>query len=85
MTTRFNGACGLVTDGEEAFVIDSPDETDRLADCLERLMDDALRRSAGEKARALAERNGMEDYYQRIIKVFEEVVAEKTESLPRNG
>ena len=82
VTTRFNGASGLMTDGEEGFVIDSPDEIDRLAGCLAQLMDGEVRRSAGEKARALAEKNGMEDYYQHIMKIFEEVVAEKSGPLP---
>lgn len=82
VTTRFNGASYLMTDREEGFVLDSPDQIDRMADCLHRLMDESLRRGMGQNARALAEKHGMEGYYQRIVRVFEEVVAERDQQQP---
>ena len=77
VTTRFNGVSYLITEGEDGFVLDSPDQIDRLAQCLSRLMDEALRTSMGRNARSLAEKHGMDGYYQRIVRVFEDVVAER--------
>ncbi len=82
VTTRCNGASGLMTDGEQGFVIESPEQIDRMTDCLEKLMDESLRDTMGSKARALAEANGMDRYYERIVRVFEEIIgqARPTES-----
>ena len=73
ITTRFNGASGLMTDGEEGFVLDRPDDIGRFAECLRTLVSQPFRQVAGVKARALAEANSMDAYYSRIIEVFEQV------------
>ncbi len=52
VTTRQNGAGELLTEGEDGFVIDSPWNTEQLADRLERLVSDGeLRRRMGRNAR----------------------------------
>jgi len=77
VTTRCNGASGLMTDGEQGLLIDSPDQIDAMADALERLMDREARDPMGRSALALALRHDMGDYYERIVRVFEDVVAER--------
>ncbi len=73
ITTRFNGASGLMADGEEGFVLDRPNDISRFAECLRAFTSQPFRQVAGVKARVLAEANSMDHYYHRIVDVFEQV------------
>ena len=56
ITTRFNGAADLMTDGQEGFVLDDPRDTTALTDRFQRLADPATRQRCAAAARRLAER-----------------------------
>jgi UDP-glucose:(heptosyl)LPS alpha-1,3-glucosyltransferase len=77
ITTRFNGASELMADGREGFIIDSPDQTDRLADAMTRLMDADLRRPMGEAARPAVQEYSLARNFREMMAVFEKVKARK--------
>jgi UDP-glucose:(heptosyl)LPS alpha-1,3-glucosyltransferase len=77
ITTRFNGAGDLVADGREGFLIDSPDEIDRLADALGRLLDPDLRRTMGAAARPAVQEHSLQRNFRDMMAVFEKVRARK--------
>lgn len=43
ISTRFNGACEIMTDGIHGFVLENPTDVDSLARAIQRLLDPALR------------------------------------------
>ncbi|MEW6359768.1 MAG: glycosyltransferase family 4 protein [Planctomycetota bacterium] len=77
ITTRQNGSGEILTEGKEGFVIDTPKDVDAMADRIRRLGDDEFRRSAGRAARALAEQHSIERNYRDVMRVYEDVLAEK--------
>ena len=78
ITTKLNGAGGIVTDGKEGFVVDNPRDISTLADRIHQLFDDKAREASSRAARKLAERYPMERNFQEMLKVFQEVVAQKS-------
>jgi len=77
VTTRFNGASELMEDGREGVVLDSPEETDRLADALGRLLDADRRRRMGAAGRETAEQHPIERNVREMTAVFETAAARK--------
>jgi len=73
VTTAFNGAGELITEGIEGFVVPRPDSPNELADRMESLLDPIARRRMGQAARALAERNTWLKHYRAIEELLEEV------------
>jgi len=71
ITSRFNGAAELLTDGQEGYLLDSPRQTGMLAVLMERLTDPARRRDMGPAARALAEQHTLEANHEGILDVYE--------------
>lgn len=82
ITTRYNGAGERIADGQEGYVIDSPDDVEALADRIERLADPAHRRACAERApRAVAECT-MRRHADRVMSLYQEVVRG---GLPQSG
>lgn len=79
ITTRFNGTSELMTDGLEGFVIDTPRDTEALAERMLRLFDADLRLKMGAEARRLAEQHTLERNFEEIMTVFEKAVRLKEE------
>lgn len=77
ITTACNGAGELMTNGREGFVIGSPDETDRLANALDRLTDDAARRAMAHQAAILGREQSFENHVKRLVELFEEVARKR--------
>ena len=75
ITSRFNGAGELMTDGIEGFVLDDPANDALLADRLRMLLDPATRGAAGLAARRTALRHSWERNCREIVAVYEEVAA----------
>ncbi len=78
ITTKSNGAGGIITDGREGFVVDDPREISTLADRIHRLFDDKVREESSRAARDLAEQYPMERNFEGMLKVFQEVAAQKS-------
>ncbi|GMU23405.1 MAG: hypothetical protein AMXMBFR13_34830 [Phycisphaerae bacterium] len=74
ITTRFNGAAERIEDGREGYVIDSPEDTAGLADCIGRLQDDEHRRACAQRAPQAVEGCSMRRHAERVRELYEEIV-----------
>ncbi|HUU30562.1 MAG TPA: glycosyltransferase family 4 protein [Phycisphaerae bacterium] len=77
ITTRFNGAAELMEDGREGFLLDAPDQTDRLAEAMKRLLDPALRARLGAAARLAVEPYSIQRNFREMMAVLERAAALK--------
>ncbi|MCI0640890.1 MAG: glycosyltransferase family 4 protein [Gemmataceae bacterium] len=77
ITTRYNGACELFTDGKEGLVIADPHDHEQLAGCLEQMLDKRRRQAMSQAARQAAERWTFEDHYRKLLQVLQTVVVRK--------
>jgi UDP-glucose:(heptosyl)LPS alpha-1,3-glucosyltransferase len=72
VTTRFNGAGELLTDGVDGFVLGDPADHEALAGRLSALLDADLRRRMGAAARQLALRHTLQRNSDEILAVYRE-------------
>ncbi len=77
ITTAFNGASEVMTDGREGFIIETPDAVDVLAGRIKDLSSCDLRRRMGESALSLRERVSMARHVKELNEVFVELAAQK--------
>ena len=77
VTTRSNGAAELMADGRDGFLVDSPRDTDRLADAMARLMDPDLRARMGPAARLAVRDCSIQRNFREMMAVFEKVAHRK--------
>lgn len=70
ITTRLNGAEGIIEDGLEGFVIDDPRNIETLAKAIVHLSDPARLKKASVSARALAEQYAPEKSYKAIMETI---------------
>ncbi|HEX8203091.1 MAG TPA: glycosyltransferase family 4 protein, partial [Isosphaeraceae bacterium] len=77
ITTACNGAGELITPGREGFVISEPDALAPLADALDHLTNDVIRRAMSGHAARLAREQSFDNHVARMTRVFEEVAARK--------
>lgn len=75
ITTKANGAGGIITEGKEGFVVDDPRDISTVADRIHYFFDDRAREVSSRAARELAERYPMERNFQEMLKVFQEVAS----------
>jgi UDP-glucose:(heptosyl)LPS alpha-1,3-glucosyltransferase len=78
VTTRFNGAGELLTDGMDGFVLTDPADDALLSDRLGLLLDSGLRESMGNAARQMALQHTLDDNCRRIVEIYEEIVETKS-------
>lgn len=74
ITTRFNGAAEVMTDGREGFVLDSPDDVAGLADRMTRLLDDSVRDPCAMAAVKLRDRIGMDRHADEVMRLYREII-----------
>jgi len=77
ITTSYNGAGELLTQGQDGFVLNDPFDPAALADAMAKLLDRALRGDMGINARALAEQHSFERNAGEICELYGEVVAKR--------
>lgn len=82
ITTACNGAGELITEGREGFVINNPEAHGHLADALDRLADDEVRREMAGHAVRLGREQSFDRHVGRLLEVFEEVSAGKAARTP---
>ncbi|HJT80467.1 MAG TPA: glycosyltransferase family 4 protein [Chthoniobacterales bacterium] len=80
ITSRYNGAAELMTDGKEGFVIPDPADVTTLADRMKKLLDPGLREKMGAAGRAMAIQNPFENQTTRFLELYRELVAKKQRS-----
>ncbi|MEK6642475.1 MAG: glycosyltransferase family 4 protein [Planctomycetota bacterium] len=84
ITTSFNGASEVMTDGCEGFVIDTPENLGLWARRIDELRSPELRRKMREKALLLRGRLSMERHVDELETVFREI-ADRKKSQPTAG
>lgn len=75
VTTRYNGAAELITEGREGYVIDSPEDVAALADRIERLADEKHRRECARWGPLTTEPVTMRAHAERVLALYEELIA----------
>ena len=76
LTTRLTGASELLTHGQDALLIDRPNDSEALRAAVAQLLEPATRRRLGESAARLASGHGEEASLDALADVLEESVAE---------
>jgi UDP-glucose:(heptosyl)LPS alpha-1,3-glucosyltransferase len=72
ITSAWNGAAGIIKDGEDGIIIDDPSNPGELASAMERLMDPHTRALISTAALKKVSRYGLETNHKKMISVFEE-------------
>jgi UDP-glucose:(heptosyl)LPS alpha-1,3-glucosyltransferase len=70
ISTAFNGACEIMTDGREGFVLRDPGDVPALADAMKRLFDPQTRRQMSEAALSLRPNLSFETHLERLENVY---------------
>jgi UDP-glucose:(heptosyl)LPS alpha-1,3-glucosyltransferase len=79
ITTRYDGASGVIDNGIEGFVMENPMDYEALAKKISLFFDDEFREKASIAAREKAEKYPAEKNCEEIIEIYNEVVAESNE------
>ena len=77
VTTRFNGAAELLTEGVDGSVISDPADDAELAAALRPLLDRSVRQRMGEAARKLALKHTLDLNCDQIVAIYQQIVGEK--------
>ncbi len=70
ITTRYNGASELITQGREGFVVDDPHDHRSLGEAISQVLDSAKRSACAVAARQTARRWSFESHYQQLLSIF---------------
>jgi len=77
VTTRFNGAAELLTEGVDGSVIADPADDAELASALRPLLDAAVRQRMGEAARKLALKHTLDRNCDEILSIYQQIAGQK--------
>lgn len=77
VTTRYNGASDVIADGENGYVIASPDDVAGLSDRMTLLLDRGRRVRLGQSARLLRSEVSMTRHAHEMLVLYEQVAKEK--------
>ena len=77
ITTRFNGAGELLTEGVDGYVLADAADDHALADRMRRLMDHALRQRMSAAARQLALEYSLDRNCEQIIEIYQEIAGRR--------
>jgi UDP-glucose:(heptosyl)LPS alpha-1,3-glucosyltransferase len=81
ITTIYDGASGVMEDGEEGFVMENPADYVALAEKISRFFNDEFRQKVSIAARDKAEKYPAEKNCEDIIKIYNKVVTESNEDI----
>jgi UDP-glucose:(heptosyl)LPS alpha-1,3-glucosyltransferase len=77
VTTRFNGAAELLTEGVDGSVISDPADDAELAGALRPLLDQNVRQRMGEAARKLALKHTLDRNCDQIVSIYQQIAGQK--------
>ena len=80
ITTRYDGASGVIDNGVDGFVMENPMDYEALAEKISLFLDDEFREKASIAARKKAEKYPAEKNCEEIIKVYKEVIENSIEN-----
>lgn len=76
ISTRFNGACEIMTDGEHGFVLTAPNDIDALSNAMKKLLDPQIRSKMSAACLALRPTLSYEHHLDRLIQIYEQSAVE---------
>ncbi|MDI7259837.1 MAG: glycosyltransferase family 4 protein [Thermodesulfobacteriota bacterium] len=76
ITTSSNGASGIITPGQEGFVLSDPRDSQALAERISLFFNEGMRAKASIAARRLAETYSLERNWKEMKYIFEKIVSE---------
>ncbi len=82
VTSRFNGAAELLSEGVDGSVISDPADDAELAAALRPLLDQNLRQRMGEAARKLALKHTLDCNCDQIVSIYEQIAGQKAPGHP---
>jgi UDP-glucose:(heptosyl)LPS alpha-1,3-glucosyltransferase len=71
ISTVFNGATEIMTDGVHGYVLSDPTDVDALADAMRKLLDPERRRAMSEACLALRPRLSYEHHVDELLRIYE--------------
>ena len=76
ISTRFNGASEIMTDGVHGFVLDDPNDIDALADAMRKMLDPDRRRAMSEACLQLRPKLSYEHHLDELVRIYHRVKLE---------
>jgi UDP-glucose:(heptosyl)LPS alpha-1,3-glucosyltransferase len=76
ISTRFNGACEIMTDNLHGFVLDDPADTDALANAMRKMLEPQLRQRMSAACLELRPKLSYEHHVNRLIEIYQQVRAD---------
>jgi len=73
ISTVFNGACEIMHDGQEGFVLDDPGDIPALAEAMTRLMDTEFRAAMSRACLELRPALAYEKHVERLLGIYASV------------
>jgi UDP-glucose:(heptosyl)LPS alpha-1,3-glucosyltransferase len=77
ITTEFNGASGIITNGKDGYIISHPPDSSDLADKMRLLMDNKKCREMSEEAVLTGQKYSAERNHKEMMKVLDEAAKSK--------
>jgi UDP-glucose:(heptosyl)LPS alpha-1,3-glucosyltransferase len=77
VTSRYNGAGELISEGVEGSIVDDPGDIDELSARLRPLLDAGLRARMSSAARRLAIKHSLERNCRELLAIYEEVAGRR--------
>lgn len=74
ISTKFNGACEIMTDGVHGFVLPDPNDINALAEAMRKLLDPGLRQRMSAACLELRPRLSYEHHLDRLLEIYEQRV-----------
>jgi UDP-glucose:(heptosyl)LPS alpha-1,3-glucosyltransferase len=75
ISTRFNGACEIMTDGVHGYVLDDPKDWRTLADRIKRLLDPELRARMSAACLELRPKLAYEHHLSTLLAIYSRIIA----------
>jgi UDP-glucose:(heptosyl)LPS alpha-1,3-glucosyltransferase len=77
ISTRFNGACEIMTDGVHGFILPDPNDVRALTDAMRKMLDPELRRRMSAACLELRPRLSYEHHLDRLMTIYEDRIAQR--------
>jgi UDP-glucose:(heptosyl)LPS alpha-1,3-glucosyltransferase len=77
ISTRFNGACEIMTDGVHGYVLDDPTDVSALAGAMRRLLDAGLRANMSASCLELRRKLSYEHHLSSLVKIYQRIIASR--------
>ncbi len=77
ITSRFNGAAGVITHARDGMVLQNPRDPEELANCMEAFLNEAFLGQASARARMTAQHYTIERNHAQMLAILEEAAERK--------